>query len=267
LNILFNTHAPARSLQKEDLWLIHASRRLTCHHYGHQLSLVIQVHGDSKHQAQPMNQSFVAAINAVTSYKPIVDPFRLARLYNHIQSGNTLPPDCLLTRMLACISTITIFTTITLTKNVQYRLPRQNVTTNSLPELLTSKHTKTNHYQAKHKVQYKRRRSCTSTLPSMQIRMLATAMDQHQQPNSFSVDTDGVYSIIDNSANGGICNIKSMFVGDFERHRVTLVTAYGRIATKKLVGTIRLVLKDDKGNPGHMTFLMLLMIQNHHIAY
>jgi hypothetical protein len=38
-----------------------------------------------------------------------------------------------------------------------------------------------------------------------------------------------------------------MFVGDFERHRVTLVTAYGRTTTKKLVGTIRLVFKDDKG--------------------
>jgi hypothetical protein len=67
----FNTHAPARSLQKDDLWAIHGSRRLTCHHYSHQLSLVIQVRGGSKHQAQPMNQSFVAAINAATSYKPI----------------------------------------------------------------------------------------------------------------------------------------------------------------------------------------------------
>jgi hypothetical protein len=81
----------------------------------------------------------------------------------------------------------------------------------------------------------------------MQITMLATSTDQYQQPNSFSVDTDGEYFIIDNSANGGICNIKSMFVGDFERHRVTLVTAYGRTTTKKLVGTILLVLKDDKG--------------------
>jgi hypothetical protein len=59
--------------------------------------------------------------------------------------------------------------------------------------------------------------------------MLATSMDQYQQPNSFSVDTDGVYFIIDNSANGGICNIKSMFVGDFERQIVTLVTAYGEL--------------------------------------
>ncbi len=77
----------------------------------------------------------------------------------------------------------------------------------------------------------------------MQIMMLATSMDQYQQPNSFSVDTDGVY----NSANGGICNIKSMFVGDFERQIVTLVTAYGRTTTVKLVGTIHLVLKDDAG--------------------
>jgi hypothetical protein len=84
-NILFNTHAPPRSLQKDDLWSIHASRRLTCHHYDHQLTLVIQVRGDSKHQAQPMNQSFVAAINAATSYKPLVDPLRLAKLYSYIR--------------------------------------------------------------------------------------------------------------------------------------------------------------------------------------
>ncbi len=38
-----------------------------------------------------------------------------------------------------------------------------------------------------------------------------------------------------------------MFVGDFERHRVTLVTVYGRTTAKKLVGTIRFILKDDKG--------------------
>jgi hypothetical protein len=86
-----------------------------------------------------------------------------------------------------------------------------------------------------------------STLPSMQITMLATSTDQYQHPNSFLVDTDEVYFIINNSANSGICNIESMFVGDFERHRVTLVTAYGRTTTKKQVGTICLVLKDGKG--------------------
>jgi hypothetical protein len=52
---------------------------------------------------------------------------------------------------------------------------------------------------------------------------------------------------------------------DFERQIVTLVTTYGRTTTVKLLGTIRLVLEDDTGKPGHMTFLMLSMIQNHHI--
>jgi hypothetical protein len=61
----------------------------------------MQVHGDNKHQAQPINQSLVAAINAATSYKSIVDPFQLARLYNPIQSDLTLAPDCLLSCMLA----------------------------------------------------------------------------------------------------------------------------------------------------------------------
>jgi hypothetical protein len=36
-----------------------------------------------------------------------------------------------------------------------------------------------------------------------------------------------------------------MFVGDFEQQIVTLVIAYGRTTTLKLVGTICLVLKDD----------------------
>jgi hypothetical protein len=40
-----------------------------------------------------------------------------------------------------------------------------------------------------------------------------------------------------------------MFVGDFERHSVTLVAAYGRTTTIKLVGTVCFVLKDDKGMP------------------
>ncbi len=148
-NSLFNTHASARSLQKDDLWAIHTSRRLTCHHNDHQLSLVIQVHGDSKHQAQPMNQSFVAAINAATSYKPIINPLQLARLYNHIQSGLTLPPDCFLSCMLACISIIMVFMTIIITKNMQYRLSRQHVTTKELSEHQIGKPTKTIFYQTR----------------------------------------------------------------------------------------------------------------------
>jgi hypothetical protein len=38
-----------------------------------------------------------------------------------------------------------------------------------------------------------------------------------------------------------------MFVGDFEKQIVTLVTAYSRTTTVKLVGTICLILRDDVG--------------------
>ncbi len=75
--------------------------------------------------------------------------------------------------------------------------------------------------------------------------MLTTSKDKNQSPNSMSVNTDGVYFIFDNSANGGICNIKFMFVGDFEYQTVTFITAEGKTTTIKKVQTICLVLKDD----------------------
>ncbi len=112
------------------------------HHYDHQLSSVIKVCIDSRHQAQLMNQSFVAVINAATSYKPIVNLLWLARLYNHILSGLTLPPDCFLSRMLACISIIMVFTAIIITKCIQHWLSRQHVATKKMPEHHTGKPTK-----------------------------------------------------------------------------------------------------------------------------
>ncbi len=146
-----------------------------------------------------MNQSFVAAINAATSYKPIVDPLRLARLYNRIQSGLTLPPACFLICMLECTSIIMVFTMIIIAKSMQYQLFRHHVTTKNCQST---------------KLANPPKRFFTgqdvSTLPTMQITMLATSKDQYQNPNFFSVDTDGVYFIIINSANGGICNIKSI---------------------------------------------------------
>ncbi len=58
-NILFNTYAPARSLQKDDLWSIRAYRRLTCHHYNHQFLLVIQVHGELNQWIRALLQSLM----------------------------------------------------------------------------------------------------------------------------------------------------------------------------------------------------------------
>jgi hypothetical protein len=78
--------------------------------------------------------------------------------------------------------------------------------------------------------------------------MLATnlsSFDDNSTP--FSVDTDGISFIIDNSATGAICNTKSMFIGPFVDHTVNLVTAEGQSTTTKRVGTIRLILRDDGG--------------------
>ncbi len=135
--------------------------------------------GDSKHQAQPMNQSFVAATNAATSYKPLVDPLRLAKLYNYIQSGLTLPPDCLLSRMLACISIIMVFTTIIITQSVQYRLSVPHVTKKNSPEKPAGKPIKTIFYQTRCTVRQKKQNLYKSTLPSMQITMLTTSKDKN----------------------------------------------------------------------------------------
>ena len=97
--------------------------------------------------------------------------------------------------------------------------------------------------------------------------MLATSKDKNQSPNSFSADTDGVYFIIDNSANGGICNIKSMLVGDFEYQTVTLITAEGKTLTVKKVEKLVLSSKTMQAKIGCTTFPMSSMIQNHNIAY
>ena len=41
----------------------------------------------------------------------------------------------------------------------------------------------------------------------------STIRGSNQSSNSFSVDTNGVYFIINNLVNDGICNIKPMFFG------------------------------------------------------
>ena len=74
--------------------------------------------------------------------------------------------------------------------------------------------------------------------------MLAT----NDQPiDTFSMDSDGLPFIIDNSATGGICNEKSLFVGPFKDHSITTETANGTETKIKKVGTLHLQLTDDRG--------------------
>ena len=62
------------------------------------------------------------------------------------------------------------------------------------------------------------------------------------------MDTDGVLFIIDNSANGAICNTKLLFIGSFEQRNVTKLTAHGKTSETMRGGTIRLKLRDDNGD-------------------
>jgi len=77
-DILFHTYTPPLSRQNENLWKIHTDKHLTCHRYDLLISTGIQVRGTNQHHAQPLNQQFVSAYNAATSYTLINDPFRLA---------------------------------------------------------------------------------------------------------------------------------------------------------------------------------------------
>ncbi len=74
-----------------------------------------------------------------------------------IQSGLTLPPDCLLSHMLACMSIIMVFTTIIVTQSMQYKLSVPHVTKQNLPEKPTGKPTKTNFYRTRRKVRQKKK--------------------------------------------------------------------------------------------------------------
>ena len=53
--------------------------------------------------------------------------------------------------------------------------------------------------------------------------------------------------LTNNSATGGICNEKSLFVGPFKDHSITTETANGTETKIKKVGTLHLQLTDDNG--------------------
>ena len=81
----------------------------------------------------------------------------------------------------------------------------------------------------------------------MRIELLTHDYDSTSTLHQFTSDTDGLSFIIDNSANGAICNEHSLFVGPFKKVNVTVVTAHGPVTEVKNVGKLRLVLKDDEG--------------------
>ena len=80
-------------------------------------------------------------------------------------------------------------------------------------------------------------------LPTLHIRMYATAADPNEK--TFSWDIDGIPFVVDNSATTIISNERRLFQGHLTPKRVTLETA-DRVSTKtQLVGICRLVLTNN----------------------
>ena len=75
--------------------------------------------------------------------------------------------------------------------------------------------------------------------------LLATAK---ASVSSILFDTDGLPFIIDNSATDAICNERSLFVGIFKQQLVSIKTAEGTFTKQRIIGTLRLVLKNDAGS-------------------
>ena len=84
-----------------------------------------------------------------------------------------------------------------------------------------------------------------SRLPSVHI--TALAHNYKQGNGSFNLDTDGVPFIIDNSATGAICTVRSLFVGPFQQINLSVGTAHGIKSSIKHKGTFRLILTDNGG--------------------
>ena len=81
-------------------------------------------------------------------------------------------------------------------------------------------------------------------LPTLHIRMYATASDPNEK--AFSWDTDGILFVVDNSATAIIRHERRLFHGHITPTRVTLETADGFGTKTQLVGICCLVLTDNK---------------------
>ena len=81
-------------------------------------------------------------------------------------------------------------------------------------------------------------------LPTLHIRMYATAADPNDK--AFSWDTDGIPFVVDNSATAIISNQRQLFHGHLTPTRVTLETADVVSTKNQLVEICRLVLTENK---------------------
>jgi hypothetical protein len=192
-----------------------------------------------------MNQQVVQAINYAAQYKPISDPFYLAAAYNKIAEGLKQPPDCFISQLAISIAILSVFMVVTMSRFLKLFVSKLSLSKTPVSNKSTcSLKVKT----SKQKRKYTRRKQRLKGLPRVYLTLLATNHESRNNQNLFTMDTDGVPFIIDNSANGAICNTRSLFLGPFEQKNVTKVTAHGKTSDVMRVGTIRLKLRDDNGD-------------------
>ena len=70
-------------------------------------------------------------------------------------------------------------------------------------------------------------------LPTMHVKFFAT---KRPKKESFAWDTDGLPSVVENSATAIICNVRKVFTGNLIPTKIMLETVEGTSSSTKLVG-------------------------------
>ncbi len=145
-----------------------------------------QVHGAYAH-LHKANHEDVAEATSGPTLPRIWDLLRLATPYNIAQRQLFKPPDCYLARLVSLVIIVAVYT-VPLTRATLYII---YLCLQTPPQVLDS----------------------NTPLPSSVA--LATTNPPAASTPSMTFDTDGIPFIIDNLATCIICNVRSLFVGEF----------------------------------------------------
>ena len=232
--VLFNTHAPPKKLQ-QDAYLERGRLHILPDRYLVFTSCV-NVSGQNMHLRQSNSKMLAAALDSATAYVPITDPLRLCTLYKWVHAWlPTFAHDDLIDHVLELGAIVLVHVAYIATGLLRLLITRMLKKLRGHDVAVTKKRRR----RRKRRGKFKR-----CKLPLIVMRAFATSS---QHADTFSLDTDGMAFIMDNSATGAICNERSMFVGSLEPHKLKLVTAQGTKSHKKHVGTLHVVFTDDDG--------------------
>jgi hypothetical protein len=169
----------------------------------------------------------------------------LAEAYNKIAEGLKQPPECFISQLTVSIAIMSVFLVVSMNRFLKLFVSNLSLSKKPVLNLSTcSLKVKT----SKQREKYTRSKHRFAGLTRVHLTLLATDYELQNNSNLFTMDTDGVPFIINNSANGAICNTKLLFIGSFGQRNVTKVTAHGKTSQIMRVGTIRLKLRDNNGD-------------------